>query len=233
MTRMYSWVWVLVSVMQRVSVSLSSSTFPLMAVKWMHIPKASSWLGDFIILYSCPKLRASYDNHEFGNFFYDVVKDKPHILKACSTNVLHSQSHSFGWHDPYLSSLSNGSTVALFRNPSNRVISAFLFGDIMLPSGHIYSHNATLKDIVRAEIRSSKFPIIAYGNLPGIKSCQVKMVLGHYCGVNITISASQIQEAKRRVEVDFAFVGKKKQDTRFICALYVNIAVMIGFFLGK
>ena len=186
------------------SSSSGKEKLPLSSVKWMHIQKTSSWIGDFLLMYACPHLRSSYDSMEDQVFFYDKVRADESLLKACEVEVRRGIDVSFGWHDPYISNVGNGSIVSIFRKPVFRLISSFLF-NMMIPTGNVYSPNATLPEYVH----KAKYPLIAYSKVPGMSSCQIKMVLGYYCGRAVPpISPGEVAEAKRRVEHDFAFVGE-------------------------
>lgn len=91
-----------------------------------------------------------------------------------------------GWHLSYNDQRMNHSIVTLFRNPTNRIISAFLF-DMLIPYGF---PNKTIEErlAVKALVRATENPIYSYATLPGISSCQTKMVLGYGCGEHIRLS---------------------------------------------
>lgn len=171
----------------------------------MHIQKTSSWIGDFLILYACPHLRPMYDQMDDKVFFYDQVRAHPDMLANCEVEVTRGHDGAFGWHDPYYpNQVGNGTTVSVFRKPEYRLISSFLF-NMMIPTGNVYSDNNTLPE----HVRNAANPLIAYANVPGMSSCQIKMVLGHYCGKMIPeLSRVDIEKAKHRVKHEFAFVGK-------------------------
>jgi len=150
----------------------------LKSIKWMHIQKTSSWIGDFLLLYACPHLRPAYDQMNDQVFFYDQVRTHPEMLTECEVQVTRGYDGAFGWHDPYLPThVGNGTTISIFRKPEYRLISSFLF-NMMIPSGNVYSDNNTLPEYVYKAAQ----PLIAYADVPGMASCQIKMVLGHYCG---------------------------------------------------
>lgn len=178
----------------------------LKSIKWMHIQKTSSWIGDFLLLYACPHLRPAYDKLDNQVFFYDQVRAHPEMLENCEVEVTRGHDGAFGWHDPYWpTQVGNGTTVSVFRKPENRLISSFLFNNMMIPAGNVYSHNNTLPSYVRKAAQ----PLIAYASVPGISSCQIKMVLGHYCGKMVPeLTRADMEEAKHRVKHEFAFVGK-------------------------
>jgi len=177
---------------------------PLKSIKWMHIQKTSSWIGDFLLLYACPHLRPAYDQMNDPVFFYDQVRAHPEMLTECEVQVTRGYDGAFGWHDPYLPThVGNGTTISIFRKPEYRLISSFLF-NMMIPSGNVYSDNNTLPEYVYKAAQ----PLIAYADVPGMASCQIKMVLGHYCGKWIPeLSRADIEKAKHRVKHEFAFVG--------------------------
>lgn len=181
----------------------ATEILPLKSIKWMHIQKTSSWIGDFLLMYACPHLRPDYDSMQDQVFFYDKVRANESLLQGCEVKIERGLDGSFGWHDPFNPSFGNGSIVSVFRRPEFRLISSFTF-NMMIPTGNVYAPNATLPEYVH----ESKYPLIAYSQVPGMSSCQIKMVLGHYCGKAVRISQSDVAEARRRVEHDFAFVGK-------------------------
>lgn len=181
----------------------------LPALEWMHIPKTSSWMGDFLFMYACPHLRPAFDATNNEEFFFELMKDNTTEMAKCDTKILPGVDGGFGWHSPYLKENSNGTTVTLFRRPRNRLISAFLFNaGMMIPPGHLYSVNESYQPEIFKYIRNSEYPIMTYANYMGIPSCQTKMVLGHNCGTEVPLTEEDLAEAKRRVTDEFAFVGK-------------------------
>lgn len=196
--------FVLATLWQALSYQPDPYRVRLDGVKWMHIQKTSSWLGDFLLLFACPHLRPLYDSRKNKVFFYDLVRQNTTLLEACEIPVVPNRDGSYGWHDPYHPSSSRNKLVTVFRNPEDRIISSFLFGDMMIPSGSVYSHNQTLPSY----IRESSTPLLAYASVPGFDSCQTKMVLGYYCGQDVKgVTSEGVAEAKRRIEYDFAFFG--------------------------
>lgn len=180
----------------------------LSRVNWMHIPKTSSWLGDFLFMYACPHMAADFEAYGNQEFMYEELKNNVESVAKCATKITLGRDGGFGWHDPFIPELTNGSSVALFRKPRNRLVSAFLFEKgMMIPPGHLHSQNETLQEEIFKYISNTTFPIMTYANYIGIRSCQTKMVLGHNCGTEFPISDALLAEAKRRVEFDFAFVG--------------------------
>ena len=190
----------------------------LESLKWMHIPKTSSWMGDFLLMFACPHMKARYDLFDHGKvFFYDSVRDDFALLRDCKIRITRGRDGGFGWHDPYLPYISNGTTITLFRNPKERLISAFTFSSgFMIPPGNVYSQNGTLPE----HVYYAETPLIAYSKITGIPSCQIKMVMGRYCGADVAMTDMDLIEAKRRVEQDFAFVGEDNYIPCFIGAIF-------------
>ena len=126
---------------------------------------------------------------------------------GCETEY-YTGKFGFGYHVPYPAGL-NATTVTLFRNPYSRIVSAFLYGkgihQIMFPLG--FPDRAKVKFKLRETIKASEFPILTYAQLPGIASCQTKMVLGMECGQPVEIDNYRIIEAQKRIRDEIAFVG--------------------------
>jgi hypothetical protein len=77
----------------------------------------------------------------------------------------------------------------------------------MLPIGF---RNRSSENVARIShlVKNSSVPIFTYATLPGIPSCQTKMVLGRDCGEDLALSEAHLREAKRRIaSEDFLFFG--------------------------
>lgn len=207
--------------------SSASASKTLTGINWMHVPKASSWIGDFLMLFACPHLTPEFEATGQEEFFYELVKDNKTVLSKCEHKIINGRDGSFGWHDPFIPEITNGTTVALFRKPRSRLLSAYLFGErgMMIPPGHLHALNETYHLEIFAAIQNTTYPIITYSQYLGIPSCQTKMVLGHYCGTEVPISDADLIEAKRRVEHDFSFVGKQ-----FVVMFTTSLIHVTAFF---
>jgi hypothetical protein len=60
----------------------------------------------------------------------------------------------------------------------------------------------------------------AFINFPGIASCMAKMMLGFNCGHYVRLELDQLEEAKRRVRQDMAFVGLSEHWNASICLFH-------------
>ena len=203
----------------------SSQNEPFDTVFWMHIQKTSSWLGNFLLLWGCSTIRE--DSQKFALFTADSMM---HTTISTKIPELKCEKHyytgkfGYGYHIPYPTNM-NHTTITLVRNPYNRVISAFMYGkgihQIMFPKG--FPNRAKVKFQLRDMIRKSEFPILTYANLPGISSCQIKMILGKECGEVLTLTINDINEAKRRIHSDFYFIGlteESEASARLFLAMY-------------
>ena len=67
--------------------------------------------------------------------FYDIYKLK--LDKIPCRYKIYKGIYNYGFHGPYTKymKLTNPAVITAFRNPTDRLISAFLFGDIMIPLG--------------------------------------------------------------------------------------------------
>jgi hypothetical protein len=178
---------------------------------WLHVQKASSWIGDYLVLQNCPNILKQYKDYNKNvqgdkTFIYDLLFTGK--LKDVSCNVQFCPE-TFGFHNPYNESEMKGSVVAIFRHPMNRIISAYLFnGEMMIPTGMPWGERYV---IYNARKSNTYLPIYQYVQLPGMTGCQTKLVLGHNCGagekdVNF-FGRKEIDLAKYRIRNDFAFIG--------------------------
>ena len=110
---------------------------------------------------------------------------------------------------------SKGKMVTLFREPLSRVVSAFnyhqdeagsSFGP-MLPKGFPGARQDRYRQRVYRALNSAPVPVVAYAKMQGISQCQLKMVMGVDCGAPQLMHRPDLDQAKRRLNTDFAFIG--------------------------
>ena len=111
----------------------------------------------------------------------------------------------------------------MFRNPIDRIISAFLFADgMMIPRGF---PDYSIEMELRKNITSSKYPIYTYAITPGIPQCQSKMIMGYECGNDVLpFNNKQLNEIHRRILEDFIFFGLQEESK----ASYELFIAMLG-----
>jgi hypothetical protein len=196
-------------------------------VFWMHIQKTSSWFGDYLLLWGCPSLASSEEASQSSHILlYSRVAAKDDLRKLKCNVSFFTGSHGYGFHVPFSSPV-NRSTVTLLRDPYDRMISSFLHGkgvhQMMFPIG--FRDRVKLKYALRRNISSSKYPILSYASLDGMSGCQTKMVLGKDCGEITELTDMHLEEAKRRLQYDMAFVGiteDSKATADLFLAMYPN-----------
>ena len=200
----------------------------LSTVFWMHIQKTSSWFGDYLLLWGCPSLASSEEASQSSHILlYSRVTAAAKDLRKLRCNVsFFTGSHGYGFHVPFSSPV-NRSTVTLLRDPYDRMISSFLHGkgvhQMMFPLG--FRDRIKLKYALRRNISTSKYPILSYASLDGMSGCPTKMVLGKDCGEIAELTDIHLEEAKRRLRYDMAFVGiteESKATADLFLAMYPN-----------
>jgi hypothetical protein len=67
---------------------------------------------------------------------------------------------------------------------------------------HFGSNSAAMEDFMYCGMRAAV-------HYPGLQGCQTRMVLGRSCVDSYTLTERDVAEAKRRLEEEFAFVGKE------------------------
>jgi len=136
---------------------------------------------------------------------------------------------NYGGHWPFNSRLHAHVAVGLFRDPRQRILSAFAVG---LHSWGLKNRNKMrnyVKEVVsRFKEDGESLDVLlrealrTYVNYPGIESCQTKMVLGHDCAENIhrELTLDDLEKAKRIVETEFMFVGLTEEFDRSVCLFH-------------
>jgi hypothetical protein len=188
-------------------------------ISWMHIPKTSSWIGDLILAWGCPKYRMRYRQYlteiqtqPKRRFFFDSLK--PILAQETGCDVrFETQGVLYGGHLPHTDPVGlNHSVVTMFREPISRVVSAFFFctgptAPFLFPLGFTQRHDKVFRLEVIRKVFESSNPLLSYATMQEIPSCQMKMVLGIECGKPVALQEADIIEAKRRIREDFHFFG--------------------------
>jgi hypothetical protein len=157
-----------------------------------------------------------YDaHHESRNsmFFYDLIVSRwSTVLHAHHCDgIFWTSRFGYGYHVPHSSNNTKGATITLLREPSDRLISAFLFNDgMMLPRGSPWRQAS---QAVKSIINSTACPISTYASLPGVEGCQTKMILGRHCGEVYSLTRRDIETAIDMMSFteNFAFIGLSEE----------------------
>lgn len=159
------------------------------------------------LLWACPSL-SMFDSSNTYAIYNRWNKNATVHNASCGSEVLDLIPKRFGFHVPYSRDYPemNHTVLTMFREPRDRLVSAFLFNEgIMLPRGYKIPPHAIAE--LKRNISNSPHPILSYAQLPGIASCQMKMLIGHNCGENVVLSEDLLNEAFRRLHADVAFFG--------------------------
>ena len=113
---------------------------------------------------------------DITHYYYNLTYDK---VRYCCNVTFNSD---FGYHFPLSLQKQHTISITLFRNPIERIISAYLFDSNggMLPAG--YPDRKASNVSIHAAILNSTCPICTYANLTAIKACQTKMLSNQWCG---------------------------------------------------
>ena len=159
-------------------------------------------------------------NQSFGDArLQDIVS---HGMAKC-----HAHIESKVGHGPFEHSRAKGLGIALFRQPVERLLSqtfhADFFQDRMVDrvnrsaaeglgkpqTCHKMTGAASLMKQMYSKNLTWEQKLTSFLQHPGNIGCASKMLLGYWAGanVNVVIKPCEMQEARRRVEEDFFFVG--------------------------
>eukprot|EP01041_Mallomonas_annulata_P004688 gene4688-9291_t len=193
-----------------------------------------------LFLHACPKVLDKLNVIPSTTIWegQDKPFSAPALLRRneCNIPLIIGNKQDFGWHQPYNEKLHNHSVVALFRHPTRRIISAFLFAPDggSMPSGFARDRKNGLpvgwnreKEIrkFKSQVINSPHPIVTYADALHMRACQTKMVLGYSCAFNISLTDEELYEAKRRLIYDFAFIGLTEEYTASVQLFHKQFGV--------
>lgn len=183
-------------------------------IRWLHFPKCGSTLGISILSYACTDTIPSW--HTVGMALrggrIDVrmahaigARHKTRGSRCGGRLLLPLEGHRpVSPHDTGL--------VAMFRKPSQRLISAFL------DNYHAYG----LARRERAALKARAPTISHFVRYPGIAGCVTKMLAGYNCAANVEMADGSV--LRRALSVlrspRFAFVGLVEEWGASICLLH-------------
>ena len=208
------------------------------AVRWLHIPKCGSTLGISLLQYACtPALPA-------WHIVYMAMAEKQidvrmaHAIEArrardgfrCAGRL----AMPFAGHAPVTpaelllspsgmlshaaaKSARGGGLAAMFRTPSQRLISAFLDN---------YHAWGITRHASRTAMKHAAPTVDLWARFPGVAGCQVKMLNGLDCGALPPSRGAQdlLARAIRLLRSDaFVFVGLVERWRESVCLLHASL----------
>lgn len=210
-----------------------------MAVRWLHIPKCGSTLAISLLAYACTPAHPTWHI-----VFMAVAGGSIDVRMAHAIDSRHATTGTrcegriwlpFHGHDPvraedeliagpggaltHAAALSarGGGLVAMFRRPSQRIISAFLDN---YHAWGIATHTN------RARMKEQAPTVDLWARFPGVAACQTKMLAGLKCGDRFpTGHGSRLLAKAIRLlrSKAFIFVGLVEEWNSSICLLHATL----------
>lgn len=213
-----------------------NSTFPLTMLKdygpktlskirWVHIPRTGVTFANTIIRYGCESITESIQLNLMSK--YSDEQPWRHDPTCLERVMVTSSQNWFEFSPTRIEDA--GYAVAIFRKPSDRLASQIrwmrsmvslvtLYGvaesDVenilaiinTIPNpGSLNASHPCFKYKTKDELRTCRYLAASY--FPGMKGCMTKMILGKQCAERYKLTTADLQEAKRILRDDFAFVG--------------------------
>ena len=185
---------------------------------WFHVPKAGSSFLTTLFHWACPRVPG------------DVA-----LAEGANRGYLHKHWKQWIWcdvqftdivpgHSPFVRSRDRGRAAGLFRRPQQRVMSAYESGLHHYGMRDFRRMQSVVREIATKDIQRA---LKTYAEWPGIAGCQTKMVLGKTCSSVYSLSAADLEEAKRIVENEFLFVGLTDEYDRSICLFHAMLGGVV------
>jgi hypothetical protein len=167
-------------------------------VFWLHIQKTGTSFFNTIFYHFCPKAFNSGQKLPMNGG--PIVNTFPPD-QWCDFSFYNLPR--LGLHHPFKERNEIFLTFTMFRNPAERLRSAFAFGR----HGSLFPNNASLsfEDFVKE---------------PQIPNCQIKMVLGYRCHQKVEESKLNVSMALERVQSPFFFFGITDRWDESICLFH-------------
>lgn len=192
----------------------NSLAAPRQLIRWLHFPKCGATFALSAMSYACASTIPTW--HTVGMALRGGRIDvrMAHAINArgrkrgtrCDGRLL----LPFDGHQPV--SARDAGLVAMFRRPSQRLISAYLDN----------YHAWGLAGSARATIKQHAPTIAAFARFPGIAGCMAKMLSGHHCAADVDLSDGAV--LRRALEVlrsgRFAFVGLTEEWQASVCLFH-------------
>lgn len=226
-------------------------------LRWLHIPKCGTSLGMTLIYYACRNVPDSIeirvhhagidprvpDNIESDfNYKSDCLKRGAFVSRAGVVGSHAPLDYTTTWD----TGLSKGKVVCFFRDPKQRIISAYwhaqhadgmsklawgqmrsAISEIEKPMLHWrekiakITHAQLTREIPDEVIDDYRRAMAIYFNTEGVQGCMTKMIVGHRCAEQeVDLTPQLIEKAKDRLRHDFAFIGLTEEWDVSICLFH-------------
>jgi len=210
-----------------------------MSVRWVHIPKCGSTLGVSLLAYGCTPSHPAWHI-----VFMAIAGGSIDVRMAHAIDARHNSSGTrcdgriwlpFRGHDAVdhekelvagpagaiahaaARTARGGGLAAMFRRPSQRLISAFLDN---------YHAWGIARHTNRARMKKQAPTVDLWARIPGVAACQTKMLSGLNCGDLVPEGRGPALLARATALVRstaFVFVGLVEEWDASICLLHATL----------
>ena len=167
---------------------------------WLHIQKTGTSFFNTLFYHFCP--RARHSGRELPMSDRKIIETFPPD-QWCDDNVSFYNLPGVGGHHPYRKRKETFWTFTMFRDPAERLRSAFAYN----------------RHGIRAKNKSS-ITFDEYIRTPQLANCQIKMVLGHSCHKFVDPSRLSVSKALERVDSPYFFFGLTDRWDESLCLFH-------------
>lgn len=185
------------------SISINTKPYSMKNVSnifWLHIQKTGTSFFNTIFYHFCP--RARHSGKELPMADRKIIDTFPPD-QWCDDNVSIYNLPRVGLHRPYRRRNETFWTFTMFRDPSERLRSAFAYD----------WHGIMPRN-------KSSLTFDEYVRTPQIPNCQIKMVLGHPCHKLVEPSQLNVSKALQRVDSPYFFFGLTDRWDESLCLFH-------------
>ena len=187
------------------------------SIRWLHIPKCGATLAVSVIAYACAETMPDWHTTGMALRGGRIDVRMAHAIAArgkvrgsrCGGQLL----MPFEGHHPVLHR--DAHIVAMFRRPSQRLISAYLDN----------YHAWGLPRRERTALKSKAPTIAAFARYPGIAGCATKMLAGYQCAERVDLANGIVLRKALSVlrSGRFAFIGLVEEWATSVCLLHAML----------
>ena len=156
-----------------------------------------------IFYHFCPRAKHSGGRTKLPMSDVEIIRTFPPDQWCDDNNVSFYNLPNVGKHHPYKKRNEPFHTFTMFRDPAERLRSAFAFDRHGIKAQN--KSPLSFEDYVRA---------------PQIPNCQIKMVLGYGCHEIVETNKLDVSEAIRRVDSPFFFFGLTDRWDESLCLFH-------------
>eukprot|EP00049_Salpingoeca_infusionum_P008455 m.139582 g.139582 ORF g.139582 m.139582 type:complete len:481 (-) comp14018_c0_seq2:321-1763(-) len=146
----------------------------------------------------------------------EIVLQDVFYEKFCATRPASNFQSHFPLKEKHLE-FRNGTTLAMFRDPRRRLLSAFNHGR------HAFGMSAEQREL----LVKTTHTLEAYAVFPGIQSCQTKMLLGLTCGHYVKLTEEDFDKATQLAATTLGFIGIVEYWDLSVCLFHAKFGSVL------